>query len=110
MSLLAKGEPEVIRYGTLYIRGFCADYLLTAFVFSANGFITGTGHTFITLCGNALQAIVIRVPIAWLLAIGLHMGILGVGIAVPAATFGGGILVFSYIASGRWRKEILVEP
>ena len=106
MSILARGEPEVIRYGTLYIRGFCADYLLTAFVFSANGFITGTGHTLITLCSNVLQGIVIRIPVAWALALGLNMGILGIGIAVPAATLGGGILVFAYIAAGRWKQDV----
>ena len=106
MSILARGEPEVIRYGTLYIRGFCADYLLTAFVFSANGFITGTGHTLITLCSNVLQGIVIRIPVAWALALGLNMGILGIGIAVPAATLGGGILVFAYIATGRWKQDV----
>ena len=110
MSLLSHGEPEVIRYGTLYIRGFCADYLLTAFVFSANGFINGTGHTLVTLLGNALQGIIIRVPTAYLLALGLHLGILGAGIAVPAATLCGGVLVFSYIASGRWKKPISDLP
>lgn len=104
MSLLARGEPDVIRYGALYIRGFCADYLLTAFVFSANGFITGTGHTLITLSSNILQGIIIRIPVAWVLAVGLDMGILGIGIAVPAATLGGGILVFAYISSGKWRQ------
>ena len=62
MSILARGEPEVIRYGTLVYPRLCADYLLTAFVFSANGFITGTGHTLITLCSNVLQGIVIRIP------------------------------------------------
>ena len=41
-------------------------------------------------------------PVAWALALGLNMGILGIGIAVPAATLGGGILVFAYIATGRW--------
>lgn len=109
MSVLARGEPDVIRYGTLYIRGFCADYLLTAFVFSANGFINGTGHTLITLCSNTLQGLIIRVPVAYLLALGFHMGILGIGIAVPAATLGGGILVFCYILSGKWRHHAAVD-
>lgn len=103
MNILSGGDSEVIKYGTLYIRGFCADYLLTAFVFSADGFVIGTGHSVITLYCNIIQGILVRVPIAYLLALGLNLGILGVGIAVPVATLCGGIFILCYIASGRWK-------
>lgn len=105
MSLLAHGEKAVIDYGVLYIRGFCIDYLLTAFVFSGNGFVTGTGHTKVTLAENLIQSTLVRVPAAFFFSDRLGLGLLGVGMAVPAATLAGGVFVFSYIRSGRWEKS-----
>lgn len=98
-------DSELIETGIPYLFAFCFDYLLVPAAFSMMGFFIGTGHTTFSLICNILTAIVIRIPMAYLLSETAGLGLPGVGYAVPLATAATIILCLWFFFSGRWKKR-----
>ncbi len=98
-------DSELIEAGIPYLFAFCFDYLLVPAAFSMMGFFIGTGHTTFSLICNILTAIVIRIPMAYLLSETAGLGLPGVGYAVPLATAATIILCLWFFFSGRWKKR-----
>ena len=96
-------EPGVIAAGSNYMKSFCFDVLLVAFVFSANGFLNGTGHTRFTMVNNLLPTFLIRVPGAWLISRLPGAPLYGIGWAAPLASLLSVIITLIYLKTGRWK-------
>ncbi len=101
-------DAELIEVGLPYLFAFCFDYLLVPAAFSMMGFFIGTGHTTFSLICNILTAIVIRIPMAYLLSETAGLGLPGVGYAVPLATATTILLCVWFFFSGRWRKRTVL--
>jgi putative MATE family efflux protein len=100
-------EQKVIEYGILYIRTFSFDYLILTVVFSINGLINGSGHTTFSLINSMLSSVLIRVPVSYIFGLTLNLGLLGIGMGAPVASFIALITGFIYLRSGRWKKPKL---
>jgi putative MATE family efflux protein len=98
-------DPELIAVGVPYLRIFSIDYLLVPVAFNLLGFCIGTGHTTFTLFANIMSALVIRIPMAYLLSDIAGMGLPGVGLAVPLATVTTILLGGWFLISGRWKRR-----
>lgn len=98
-------DPELIKNGVEYMRTFSFDYLLVPIQFCFNGLIMGAGHTQFTLINAALSSLLLRIPVAILLGSVLGWGLMGVGLAGPAASVAGVVLGAWFIFSGRWKKD-----
>ena len=100
-------DPSVIEQGVQYIRYFCFDYLIVPFAFCVNGLLIGAGHTTFTMINSMISSILLRIPLALLLGMTLHMGLVGIGLAAPFASTGAVLVSALYIKSGRWSKSRL---
>jgi putative MATE family efflux protein len=98
-------DPELISVGVPYLRAFSIDYLLVPVAFCLIGFFIGTGHTTFSLFSNILSAIVIRIPMAYLLSNVVGLGLPGVGLAVPLASATTIVLGLLFFFSGRWKRR-----
>ena len=98
-------DPELIRNGVEYMRTFSFDYLFVPVMFCCNGLIMGAGHTRFTLLNSALSSLLLRIPVAILFGSTLGWGLMGVGLAAPAASVAGVLLAGWFIFSGRWKKD-----
>ncbi|MBP1754328.1 MAG: mepA 7 [Firmicutes bacterium] len=98
-------DAELIAVGVPYLRVFSFDYLLVPIAFCLIGFNIGTGHTTFSLFSNVMSAIVIRIPMAYLLSEVAGLGLRGVGLAVPLATATTILLSVWFFFSGRWKKR-----
>ena len=96
-------EPSVIRDGAGYLRTFSFDYLLVPFVFSVGGLVIASGHTMFSLILALLSSLILRVPAAWILS--RVIGLPGVGLGAPLATFGSSFVGLWFVMSGRWRES-----
>ena len=96
-------EPGVIAAGSLYMKSFCFDVLLVAFVFSANGFLNGSGHTRFTLVNNLVPTFLVRVPAAWLISSIPGSTLYGIGWAAPLASLLSVVITLFYLKTGRWK-------
>ncbi len=98
-------DPELVAIGVPYLRIFSIDYLVVPVAFSLIGFFVGTGHTTFSLFSNIMSALVIRIPMAYLLSDVAGMGLPGVGLAVPLASVTTVVLGALFFFSGRWRRR-----
>ena len=98
-------DPELIKNGVEYMRTFSFDYLLVPIQFCFNGLIMGAGHTRFTLLNASLSSLLLRIPVAILFGSALGWGLMGVGLAGPAASVAGVLLGGWFIFSGRWKKD-----
>jgi len=97
-------ETLVIEQGIEYIRFFSIDYLIVPFTFCLNGLITGSGHTTFTMINSMMSSVLFRVPIAILFGSFFGLGLMGIGLAAPVASFGACCISFIYFCTGRWKK------
>ena len=100
-------DPEMIANGVEYMRSFSIDYLLTPALFCYNGLFIASGHTNFSLLNNALSAVILRAPMAVILGTTLGMGLTGVGLAVPIASFGSLLLVIWFYLTKRWMVNVV---
>ena len=98
-------QEDTIRSGVEYMRTFSFDYLLVPVVFCLNGLIMGAGHTMFTLISGSLSSLFLRIPVAVVLGSWLGWGLMGVGLAGPAASLVGVILAGWFVLSGKWMKS-----
>ncbi len=106
MGLLVK-EKEVISEALPYLRVTAFDYLLVAFVFPLNNFCNGSGHTLFTMIPSVFSSVIARVPVAYICAETLGMGLAGVGLSTPTGTISAIIICSIYYASGKWKKKTI---
>lgn len=102
-------DPEMIAAGVQYVRTFSLDYLIVPATFCLNGIITGSGHTIISSVGGIMASIGFRIPMAILLGLVLDKGLLGLGLAAPAASIGAGAILLIYYLSGKWKNSTVVR-
>lgn len=98
-------DPQDLLLGVPYLRLLTFDWLAAAFMINMNGLIIGSGHSLRALFNALLANVVLRVPLAYLFALGFDLGIQGVPIAnitAPALT---SFVALWFIASGRWKSD-----
>lgn len=109
------GNTQVVEQcmalGIPYLRRISFDYLFAAAFFCANGLANGAGQTWFTLCNSAVNALVVRLPLAYLLT-GVWLGFFdwgmnGIGTAVGFAPILSMLLGLIYAMSGHWKKAKL---
>jgi len=100
-------DPYMIQDGITYIYSSAFDLLLVPFVFCFNGFLIGGGHTFFTLVTGMLSAVLLRVPVCYILGITMDWGLKGVGFGVPAASAGVLLVIIVYLFTGKWKHNAI---
>jgi len=101
-------DPAVIAKGVEYMRFIGIDYLVIAVVFCINGLLMGSGVTKFIMFNSIFSSIILRTPLAHLFGIVFGMGLAGVGLTAPIASFGGCVVSFIYYKTGLWSKKKLI--
>lgn len=105
MRVFDSTNPAMIEAGKSYISTFALDYLFIPIVFCFNGLFIGAGHTTFSLINGTLSAIALRVPAAYIFGISMQLGLKGIGLGAPVATFGSFLLALWFYCSKRWKKS-----
>ncbi len=100
-------NPDMIRSGVEYFRTFSFDYLLVPLCFSINGLYIASGHTTFSLINSILSSVALRIPASILFGSVFGMGIMGVGLGAPIASFGSLVLIIWFYLSGKWRDNVV---
>lgn len=106
--MIFNDDKDMIAYGVQYMRTFTFDYLLVPFVFCINGMFIGAGHTTFSLINNMLSALILRIPAATIFGLVMGMGLTGVGLGGPVASFGSLMLILWFLFSGRWKENVAI--
>ena len=106
---LFANDAELIDAGVLYIRSFSFDYLFVPLMSGLNGLFIGSGHTTFSLINGMTSAILVRIPTCYLFGIVLDMGLPGVGLGAPCASFVAFAIGLIYYLSGKWKTNKIIR-
>ena len=103
-------DRSVISEGVQYFAGYKYEYLLCSLAFCVNGFINGTGRTKLTLINNIISTYAVRIPACIIVGSILHLGLYGIGYALPLASVIQVIVGYGFYFTGRWKPKPQEEP
>jgi putative MATE family efflux protein len=106
ITVIFSKEPEVIRISADYLRILGLSQVFMGFEFVFEGAFTGAGHTMPPTIVS-VPGTLIRIPLAYYLAISLGLGPIGIFWAITISTVIKGIWLFGWFKFGRWYKEEL---
>ena len=112
IRLFDSTSPEVIRVGVLYLRLCCGvNSLVYAAMYTLDSFSIGVGAAHVAMVNALLDAVVVRLPVAWLLAFSLSMGFSGIYLGQALSPILPALVGFIYFKSRGWERKTLVrEP
>lgn len=102
-------DKEVIQKGVDYMKAFKYDYVIVPFVFCLNGLFIGSGHTTLSLVNGMISSILFRIPASYLFGMVMEMGLLGVGLGAPVASFAAFLFGVIVYFSGAWKKNKIIH-
>lgn len=106
-SLFTK-ESTVLVLTKEYIRIVSFSYFIFSLVFSLQGIVRGAGDTMYMLVFSLIGFVVIRYPLAYVLATFTRMGAQGIWTAILISTFAGLLLNYWYYRSNKWKEKVIV--
>ena len=106
---LFDNNPELIEAGIVYIKTFSFDYLFVPLMAGLNGLFIGSGHTTFSLINGMTSALLVRIPTCYIFGIMLDMGLSGVGLGAPCASFVAFTIGLIYYMSGKWKENKIIQ-
>lgn len=107
--LFGSTSAEAVNNGVSYLRICCGiNSLIYAVMYTLDSFAIGVGAAHVATLNALLDAVIVRLPVSWVLAFSLDMGYAGIyyGQAVsPVLPAAAGLL---YFISGRWEHKTLI--
>ena len=77
--LFGSTTPEVVNDGVYYLRVCCSiNSLIYAVMYTLDSFAIGVGAANVAMINALLDAVIVRLPVSWLLAFVLNMGFSGI--------------------------------
>jgi len=104
MAGIFSKDAEIIQYAWDYLKAYAFDCFLTAFLFCFIGFYNGVGMTRFVMTQSITGAMLVRVPVSFLMSTITPVSLFRIGLATPCSTVVQIILCF--IAFAYYKKKI----
>ena len=104
VSVFVKDKPDVLAAATDYLKAYAFDCILTAILFCFHGFFIGVGHTKFVAIEGICGAVLIRIPVSFLMSKITPVSLFYVALAVPCSS------VVQNIACVFYYKHIMKHP
>lgn len=110
IMLFDPSSTEVIECGILYLRMCCGiNSLIYAVMYTFDSFAIGIGSANIAMTNALLDAVIVRLPVSWLLAFAFSYGFTGIYIGQALSPVLPAIVGFLYFKSRVWEKKRLIS-
>lgn len=110
IMLFNPANPEVIEDGILYLRICCGmNSLIYAVMYTFDSFAIGIGSANVAMVNALLDAVIVRLPVSWLLAFTVNMGFSGVYIGQAVSPLLPAIVGLLYFKSKVWESKRLIH-
>ena len=108
--LLAAAYLAIFAVGVLYLRLCCGvNSLVYAAMYTLDSFAIGVGAAHVAMVNALLDAVVVRLPVGWLLAFPLSMGFPGIYLGQALSPILPALVGFIYFKSRVWERKTLVR-
>ena len=110
MMIFNPVNAEVISDGILYLRICCgANSLVYAVMYTFDSFAIGVGSANIAMFNALLDAVIVRLPVSWLLAFTFGVGFPGIYIGQALSPIIPAIAGFLFFRGRRWENNRLIQ-
>lgn len=108
--LFGSTRAEVINDGVYYLRVCCGvNSLIYAAMYTLDSFAIGVGSANIAMLNALLDAVIVRLPVSWLLAFTLSMGFPGIYYGQALSPILPAIVGFLYFQNKGWERKTLIQ-
>jgi len=97
-------DPQVLEVGTHYVRILALSQIFMAWEIVLEGAFSGAGDTLPPMVVG-IPGAVVRIPLAWLLAIGMGLGPDGIWWTITATSVVKGVALLIWFSLGRWQTR-----
>ena len=105
LTSLFTTDPDVIQNGFDYLKGFAAETILTAVLFSMIGYFNGHNNTVWVMAQGRIQTLIVRLPMSYIMSIQPNASLTSIGLAAPTATLFGIVLNVIYYMRTKKRED-----
>lgn len=110
ICLFDSTSPEVIWVGVLYLRLCCGvNSLVYAAMYTLDSFAIGVGAAHVAMVNALLDAMVVRLPVGWVLAFSFSMGFSGIYLGQALSPILPALVGLIYFKSRGWERKRLVH-
>ena len=110
IMLFNPANPEVIEDGIRYLRICCGmNSLVYAVMYTFDSFAIGIGSANVAMTNALLDAVIVRLPVSWLLAFTVNMGFPGIYIGQAVSPLLPAIVGLLYFKSKVWESKRLIN-
>lgn len=102
---LFRNDPLVIKHGVEYLRIVYAGILLVPITIIYGGVFQGAGDTFPPMLSSMVANVVLKLPIAYVLASTFGLGTIGVWIAISLSVLIEAAIIVYYFKTGKWKVK-----
>ncbi len=108
--LFGSNSQEVVTDGVYYLRVCCGvNSLIYAAMYTLDSFAIGVGAANVAMLNALLDAVVVRLPVSWILAFTLGMGFPGIYFGQALSPILPAFVGFIYFKSGIWERKSLIQ-
>jgi len=108
--LFTPASPEMITEGILYLRICCSvNSLVYAAMYTFDSFAIGIGSANIAMINALLDAVIVRLPVSWLLAFPCGLGFPGVYIGQALSPLLPAVVGLLYFKSKGWENKRILR-
>ncbi|MGL5313854.1 MAG: MATE family efflux transporter, partial [Peptostreptococcaceae bacterium] len=100
-------DIEVINIGANYLRITYIGLIFVVFPMVLGGVFQGAGDTMPPMLSSIIANVILKVPIAYLLAIVFNMGSNGVWIAIALSVVIEAIIIIYYYRKDKWKEKVI---
>ena len=98
-------DAAVVQRAFEYLKGFAAETLMTAILFSLIGYFNGNNKTVWVMTQGLIQTLLVRLPFAYVMSIQPNASLTMIGLAAPVSTTVGVIMSAVYYICINRKKE-----
>ena len=103
-------EAVTVTDGVYYLRVCCSvNSLIYAAMYTLDSFAIGVGAAYVAMLNALLDAVVVRLPVGWILAFTLGMGFPGIYFGQALSPILPAFAGFIYFKSGIWERRSLIQ-
>ena len=101
LSRLFSQTPEVVAASADYLKGFSFDCMMVCLLFCFTGYFNGCGHTLFVMVQGLVGALLVRMPVAYLMSLRPEPTLFSIGLATPLASITSILLCIVYFLRTR---------
>ena len=96
LSVIFTREEAVVAASAEYLKGFSFDCMLVCLLFCFTGYFNGCGKTLFVMIQGLVGALLVRMPVAYLMSLRPEPTLFSIGLATPLASLASIILCILY--------------